>query len=103
MPSHGSFMTGRPKFKPHRLREIGWQLWDPIGLNYRERRPGGEYDAYLFHAAAKLWSGANEQEVADYLVRVELDVLRLGHRAGAQERARRAVRALAEYGSELRD
>jgi len=96
-------MTTRAKFKPVRLREIGWHLWDPIGLNYREGRPGAEYDAYLLQAAGQLWSGATEQEVADYLVRVELDVLRLGHRAGSQERARRTVRALAEYGSELRD
>jgi hypothetical protein len=96
-------MTARPKFNAGRLREIGWSLWDPIGLNYRNGRPGGEYDAYLLQAAGKLWSGATEQVVADYLVGVELDVLRLGHRAGAQDRARRTVRALAEYALELRE
>jgi hypothetical protein len=96
-------MTARPKFNASRLREIGWSLWDPIGLNYRDGRPGSEYDAYLFQAAGKLWIGATEQEVSEYLVGVEFDVLRLGHRAGAQERARRTILALAEYAAELRD
>lgn len=96
-------MTVRPKFNAGRLREIGWRLWDPLALNYRDGKPGAEYDAYLLQAAGTLWSGATEQEVADYLVRVELDVLRLGHRPGGQERARRTVRALAEYAAELRD
>jgi hypothetical protein len=40
-------MTPRPKFKLWRLREIGWRLWDPIGLIGLEGTPDDEYDGYL--------------------------------------------------------
>lgn len=101
-------MSARPKFKLSRLRMIGWSQWDPIGLNDGESIPSGEYDAYLLQAAGKLWSGATEREVEEYLVAAERH-LRLDHRArvqnrlGAQERARQTVRALVAYASELRN
>jgi hypothetical protein len=100
-------MTERAKFKLSRLRVIGWHRWDPIGLNDGESTPTSEYDAYLLQAAGKLWSGAPEHAVAEYLIAVERN-LRLDHRSraqhrpGAQERARQTVRALAVYAAELR-
>ncbi len=101
-------MTERRKFKLSRLRIIGWSRWDPIGLNDGLNMPSGEYDAYLLQAAGKLWSGACESEVEDFLLAAERN-LRLDGRArgknrlSAQERARQTVRALAVYGAELRD
>ncbi len=95
-------MPGRRKFTLSRLREIGWNLWDPIGLKCHTERPKGDYDTYLLQAAGKLWSGASEEEVLAYFVSVELNDLCAGRRASAEERARRTVRALSQYGSELR-
>lgn len=95
-------MNSRPKFKLSRLRQIGWNRWDPIGLNDLDDRPDDEYDSYLLQAAGRLWNGATEHEVTDYLVSIEAEYMGLGHGAGVQERAREVVRELAGYVSELR-
>ncbi len=94
-------MASVPTFKLARLREIGWSLWDPIGLNDLEGRPDDEYDQYLLQAAAKIWSGAPENEVGAYLAIIQSDYMGLGQVAGAQERISEVVRALANYVSEL--
>ena len=61
-------ITMRPTFKLSRLREMGSNTRDPIGLNGVEDRPDDEYGSYLLQAAGRLWNGAGEDEVADYLV-----------------------------------
>jgi hypothetical protein len=95
-------MTSRPKFELSRLREIGWRLWDPIGLTDVEDWPEDEYDAYLLQAAARLWSGITETEVVDYLVRIEIEHMGLGPNDSARDRAFRVVSALVAYTGELR-
>jgi hypothetical protein len=95
-------MTSRPNFKLSRLREIGWRLWDPIGLREVEDWPEDEYDGYLLQAAARLWSGIPETEVADYLVGIEIELMGLGPSDDARDRAFRVVSALADYTGELR-
>jgi hypothetical protein len=95
-------MSSRPAFKLSRLRQIGWSRWDPIGLNDLEDRPDDEYDSYLLQAAGRLWNGATEDEVADYLVSIEAEHMGLGREPVVENRAREVVRALAGYVSELR-
>ena len=95
-------MTARPKFQLSRLRDIGWSLWDPIGLRGLEGQPDDEYDSYLLQAAGRLWNGASEEEVATYLVNIERDYMGLGSGSGVDERARKVAEALNRYVSELR-
>ena len=95
-------MNHRPKFKLSRLREIGWSSWDPIGLANVEDRPDDEYDSYLLQAAGRLWNGASQEEVADYLASIEAEHTGLGDGYGVGPGAERVVRALSDYVAELR-
>lgn len=95
-------MTAQPKFRLSRLRDIGWSLWDPIGLRGLEEQPDDEYDSYLMQAAGRLWNGASEEEVATYLVTIESDYMGLGQGQGVHERAHKVAEALNRYVSELR-
>ncbi|HEX8257399.1 MAG TPA: hypothetical protein VF589_07185 [Allosphingosinicella sp.] len=95
-------MTTRPPFKLSRLRDIGWSRWDPIGLSGMESTPDDEYDSYLLEAAGRLWNGASEEDVADYLVSVETRDMGLGDAPGVRPRAGEVVNALSGYLSELR-
>lgn len=100
--SISSAMTTNPIFKLSRLREIGWDRWDPIGLSGFEGRPDDEYDSYLLEAARRLWNGAGVEEVTDFLVKVETEYMGLGNPAAGSARAREVVKALSDYVSELR-
>jgi hypothetical protein len=95
-------MTLRPRFKLSRLREIAWRQWDPIGLYGLENTPDDEYDSYVLQAVGRLWDGATEDEVTDFLIGIEADYMGLGHRDGIKERARGVVRALGGYVAEFR-
>ena len=57
-----------------RLREIGWKLWDPIGLADQLGMPpehaADEYDRYLLDVASMLDRGASKTEAAGYLTGV---------------------------------
>jgi hypothetical protein len=75
-------MTARPKFELSRLREIGWAKWDPIGLCRRDCLPEDEYDSYLLQAAGRLLNGASQEEVANYLVSIEIEYMGLGEAPG---------------------
>jgi hypothetical protein len=89
-------MSIGPKIELSRLREIGWAIWDPIGLGV-ENRPDDEYDSYLLEAAVRLRNGDSDDAVADFLVHIEADHMDLGRSAQATERALRCVRALRAY------
>ncbi len=64
-------MNRYPKIKLSLLRDIGWRLWDPIGLG----SPGDswpkdcadEYDSYLLHVVGMLNQGRFNQEAVAYL------------------------------------
>jgi hypothetical protein len=90
-----------PTFKLSRLREIGWAKWNPIGLT-PDDDCSDEYDGYLLHAAVRLWNGASEDEVTDYLVKIEVDYMGLGKGPTARSRAADTVRAIGEYIAELK-
>jgi hypothetical protein len=70
-------MNARAKLQLSRLRDIGWSRWDPIRLRGSEQAPKDEYDSYLLHAAGRLWDGASEDVVTNYLVSVKAEDMRL--------------------------
>ena len=92
----------KPRFKLSRLREIGWQYWDPIGLGGLEHQPDDEYDTYLLLAAGRLWNGASQEEVVAYLIWTSTEDMGLAERPGDRERSTRAAKALAVYVDEIR-
>ncbi|WP_137156303.1 hypothetical protein [Rhizobium sp. FKL33] len=92
----------RPKLSLSRLRDIGWSLWDPIGLLGPEQRWNegdaqdfaDEYDSYLIEAAGLLRRGAPDQEVVDLLVSRETVRMGAPLRTDTYERARSTVAAI---------
>jgi hypothetical protein len=67
-------MTIHPKIQLSRLREIGWKLWDPIGLADERGVPddgcADEYDRYLLHVVSLLCRGGSKHEAASYLTAI---------------------------------
>jgi hypothetical protein len=81
------------------LREIGWQLWDPIGLlpgnaDWREQSFIDEYDAYLLHAAFRLSGGWSVEQAVAYLIEVEAETMGLGLRLTSRKRAEATIQAI---------
>lgn len=91
-----------PKLRLSRLRDIGWSLWDPIGLLGPEQRWdegnaqefADEYDSYLIEAAGLLRSGTSDQEVVEMLVNKETVHMGLTLQSDTYERARSTVVAI---------
>ena len=97
-------MSDVPKVQLSRLRQIGWSLWDPIGLRELsdgEWRDGGacadEYDGYLLQVVARLRHGASVAEVAAYLEDSEVGHIGLTRSATTGPRAMATVEAVREY------
>lgn len=94
--------TPPPKIRLSRLRNIGWALWDPIGLLPEGARWddaeglsfADEYDAYLIHAASLLRRGTPGAEVVAYLADVEVRHMGLGEREDTEARAAAVVAAI---------
>ena len=89
----------RPKLRLSRLRDIGWTLWDPIGLlaeggTWVGKPFADEYDGYLVHAAGQLRRGAPAQDVVDDLCRIESAHMGLGAAPDMEARVRAVVRAM---------
>jgi len=89
-----------------KLRDIGWECWDPIGLLAPESGNSGkwheeknlpfadEYDHYLVAAALDLKAGASCQQVVNYLVQIETQYMCLEERADTHDRAKAVVAAI---------
>lgn len=98
-------MTGispQPRIKLSKLRDIGWSLWDPIGLLDPESRPGrwddeanlsfaDEYDSYLIAAASQLRRGMPRDEVVAFLVEIETEPMGMNDNPTARPRAEAVV------------
>jgi hypothetical protein len=96
----------QPRVKLSRLRDIGWELWDPIGLlGAAGHFPGrwsdaanqsfaDEYDRYLISAASQLRSGTPRARVVDYLVGIETQNMALRERPDTRKRAEAVVDAI---------
>jgi len=95
-------LTPLPRIKLSRLRDIGWALWDPIGLLRPEQRWddedclsfADEYDRYLIGAASQLRRGASDADVVAELVWVETVHMDLRDRDDAPDRAQAVVDAI---------
>ena len=99
-------MTTIPTFKLSCLRDIGLGHWDPIGIagpngNWPEEA-ADEYDSYLLQAAAKLWNGQSNADVADYLVEIEIEHMGLSAMPGLRDRAVTVTEELRSYVEGLR-
>ena len=88
-----------PKLRLSRLRDIGWNLWDPIGLlgenETWEHQPfSDEYDSYLIQAAGQLRRNTSAKDVIEYLVQIETEHMALGAASGKKQRAEAVVKAI---------
>jgi len=96
----------QPRVKLSKLRDIGWKLWDPIGLlrssehsleKWTDQASQGfadEYDNYLISAATQLRLGKPRNQVVGYLVRVEADYMGIGEGPTSRARAEAVVAAI---------
>lgn len=95
----------QPRIKLSKLRDIGWALWDPIGLLDPKIRPGrwddkanlsfaDEYDSYLIAAASQLRRGTLRDEVVGFLVEIETQHMGMGNSPSARSRAEAVVDAI---------
>lgn len=92
--------TPRPKINLHRLREIGWSDWDPIGLldpaeGWQGQPYEDEYDSYLMKAAGMLRNQHSQEEVVNYLFYIESEYMGLGP-GPDPEKARIRIAALVQ-------
>jgi hypothetical protein len=101
-------MAEQTKIMLSRLREIGWSLWDPIGLKGvgdGEWQDGGkcadEYDGYLLQVVGRLRRGERTAEVVAYLEKTETGHIGLNPNATTHSRAEATVAAIANYLSTL--
>lgn len=87
------------KIQLSHLREIGWSLWDPIGLGEEWRNSGGadEYDRYILRAAELLASDAGLDECVEYLASIEVEHMGMDACDDTQERAEKTARAIEQY------
>lgn len=100
-----SSMTLYPKIQLSRLREIGWKLWDPIGLADDAGSPGegcaDEYDRYLLHVVSMICRGGSKNEATAYLTGIASEHMGLSVvDAGA---AAATSHAIADYLTSLAD
>lgn len=97
----------RPKVQLSRLREIGFSLWDPIGLapvgDWREGAPVDEYDRYLLEAVSCLRDATAHEECVHHLVYIETIHMGLGERDDTLLRASNTIIAIKEYLATLPD
>jgi hypothetical protein len=96
-------MTSRSSIELSRLRDIGWEQWDPIGLlaegdTWNHKPFADEYDSYLLHVASLLWNGKSKNEAITYLDWVGSEHMGLGPLTEAAHNASiKTVELIAEY------
>lgn len=93
-----------PKIRLSRLRDIGWSIWDPIGIlgsdqNWNDKdclQFANEYDNYLISAASQLRRNAPAEQVVRHLMDIEIECMGLGKRDTTRKRAEAVVIAILE-------
>jgi len=97
-------MSNYPKVQLSKLREIGWSLWDPIGLREMSNgdwQDGGtcadEYDAYLIQVVGRLRRDDPAAEVFAYLEDTEVGHMGLSRSPTTSARATATVEAIRDY------
>jgi hypothetical protein len=96
------------KLELSRLRQIGWDEWDPIGIRSMDDQcwrssAANEYDAYLIHAASLLRGGAEKLRAVEYLDMIASEHMGLGRTEAGRIAAVRTVEAIAAYLNRLSD
>lgn len=99
-------MTERPKVQLSRLRDIAWDLWDPIGVKHIEGHWEGsgaaaEYDSYMLRVSWLVRNGGQVDDAVAYLMQMESEHMGLGPRPDARDRAVTTVEAVRAYAREL--
>jgi len=92
-------MVKRPKIRLSRLRDIGWLVWDPIGLlekfeSWENVSYADEYDSYMLRAVGMLFRKEPRNSVIDYLVMIETEHMGLSAIDGIRKRAAEVVRRI---------
>ena len=92
-------MSARPKLRLSRLRDIGWTVWDPIGLNdfdgeWENVSFADEYDRYLIQAAGRIRTKEPDEAVINYLLKAETEYMGMPNSIAALERAKATVEAI---------
>ena len=94
-----------PKIQLSRLREIGWKLWDPIGLGHNGSAPdegcADEYDRYLLHVVSMISRGGSKEEATVYLAGIASE--HMGLSVVDADAAAATANAIAEYLASLPD
>lgn len=94
-----------PKIQLTRLRDIGWKLWDPIGLADEHGTCGegcaDEYDSYLLHVVSMLCHDSSKDEATTYLVGIASD--HMGLSVVDPDAAASTASAIADYLTSLPD
>jgi hypothetical protein len=81
------------------LRDIAWDVWDPIGLNgseggWRQSDAADEYDRYMRRVAKGLHDGERNETLVDYLISIETVHMGLTETSTSRKRAGAAVAAV---------
>lgn len=92
-------MANHPKIRLSRLRDIGWSLWDPIGLlskneHWKDQPFADEYDSYLLKAAGMIRRGQPPEIAVNYLVGIQKDHMEQDIASGDIDRAEAVVSAI---------
>lgn len=102
-------MTLYPKIQLSRLRQIGWDHWDPIGIRSFEtddwkENAADEYDGYLLEVVSMLHRGQSTADAIAYLDWVGSEHMGLGPVTDEAHRASIAtVEAILTYLKTLPD
>jgi hypothetical protein len=94
-------MEGPTNIDLNQLRQIGWDIWNPIGLDdeWRADAPD-EYDTYLWHVASMALRGISQDEAAAYLIGIASD--HMGLSAADPVAAQATASAIAAYVESVR-
>ncbi len=96
----------RPAVKLSALRQISWEVWDPIGIrdlvgeDYAEG-PADEYDSYLMAAFGVAQSGRSAVDIAAYLADIASRDMGLGGSLDGGEAERETARQLIDLAQSL--
>jgi hypothetical protein len=94
-----------PKIQLSRLREIGWKIWDPIGLAHSGSAPdegcADEYDSYLLHVVSMISRGGSKDEATLYLTDIASE--HMGLSVVDADAAAATTHAIADYLASLPD
>ncbi len=94
------------EFDLSRLRDIGWTLWDPIGLSGADKDWCGkpfedEYDRYLVQVALMLKQGDSQAQVVEYLFGIQsahMGLVAKGREMAVRNKLKAVVQAIVVAG-----